>query len=123
VANRRTAKDARKVISGGRCACGAAFKRITGPSSAVPRRDDFYQLGEEPPSGPLCEGASQPDSEEDCPHDSCAGILFPACVLGPLAGQVIWRKGQVRDSGTCPTCGTRFADTLALQAAPQQPVF
>jgi hypothetical protein len=107
-----------------RCGCGALYKRITEASAAADgRSEEFYHLGEDPPRGPLCLGASEPSGEADCPHESCHDILFPACVLGDLAGHVVRRKGKVKHNDKCPACGARFADTLARRAAPQQPLF
>jgi hypothetical protein len=105
-----------------RCGCGALYKRVAERFASGDSRDEFYHLGEDPPCGPLCAGASQPLGGEDCPHESCGDILFPACVLGELAGWVIRRKGKVKNGGKCPGCGTPFAATLALRGAPQQPL-
>ena len=100
-----------------RCRCFAPYKLVIHQPGTEISRHEFYYLGENPPAGALCAGASQPASDEDCPHDSCAGILFPPCTLGSLAGQVRWWRGKVRDSGRCPACGVLFADALAGPAA------
>jgi hypothetical protein len=45
-------------------------------------------------------------------------------LLGDLAGTVRRNaKGQVKQSGACPACGRKFADTIARQDDPQQSLF
>jgi hypothetical protein len=107
-----------------RCGCGALYKRVTeGPAAPDGGYDEFYQLGEDPPHGPLCSGASGPPGDADCPHESCDDIVCPPCVLGDLAGRLVRSKGKIKGADTCPACGVPFAGTLARQAAPQQSLF
>ena len=48
----------------------------------------------------------------------------PDGLLGDEAGSVqVNAKGRVSHSGACPYCGARFADTVARQNDPQQPLF
>ncbi len=103
------------------CDCGAVYK----PLAEWGGRQDFYHALDDCQHGPLCAGASRPPGTEDCPHSSCADILFGGgYLLGDHAGFIqVTSKGKVRHSDPCPGCGASFAVTIARQNDPQQPLF
>jgi hypothetical protein len=100
------------------CGCGAVYNLV----SEWGGQSEFYGLGGDALLGALCAGADRPDSDEDCLHDSCGGILFgTGGSLGQLAGTI--RKlitGRVTHSDACPACGRRSGDVIADRTRPQQ---
>jgi hypothetical protein len=96
------------------CGCGAAYKKVATWGS----NEDLYQAVDGSVHGPLCAEA-EPPGLADCPHRSCASILFGGgSLLGDRAGEIRRNaKGQVTQSGACPACGTPFAVVTAARAS------
>jgi len=106
------------------CGCGAAYKKLASWGA----NEDLYRAVDDSAHGPLCR-AAEPPGIADCPHGSCASILFGGgTLLGEPAGEIRRNaKGQVTHSDPCPACGMPFAAVTASRtrrkARPQLTLF
>lgn len=100
------------------CGCGAAYKKL----ATWGANEDLYQAVDDSAHGPLCR-AAQPPGIADCPHGSCASILFGGgTLLGERAGQIRRNaRDQVTHSDPCPACGTPFAAVTAARTRRKAP--
>ncbi len=95
------------------CGCGAAYKKL----ATWGQNEDLYRAVDDSAHGPLC-AAAEPPGLADCPHPSCASILFGGgSLLGERAGEIRRNAGgQVAHSDSCPACGTPFAAVTASRS-------
>ena len=106
------------------CGCGAPYKKLATWGS----NEDLYRAVDDGAHDPLCQ-AAEPPGIADCPHGSCASILFGGgTLLGQPVGEIRRNaKGQVTHSDPCPACGVPFAAVTASRtrrkARPQLTLF